>query len=323
MDWKLPKWSFYQFVGPTTIHLQHEFYLLVTLTMLTISSMHTLYGESLGTLGDFQFLFVVSLWLARHLLLRWMCTWDTATTRSPTLQGLLVCWWTSHISAGQYFDRPNPQVVAKLVGSSHTDDGHTMATLSSFVSPSIMYAWHLFKVRIWFPSSAFQEKFWSALGGHYSIQSFDSRNSSSSSQLKLGINNAYSYWNKFWTLYGLSLHGIVPLAIMALYAWHFFGDVDIAPFALTRYTMNLEEDARELRPYGAYRKLEKPSLGHILIVLSLGSTLASIFLYGRIIFPFPDLVAASSVHKAVRNEGKSSASQPIVSVWVGCSMQVN
>jgi hypothetical protein len=242
-----------------------------------------------------------------------MCTWDTSTTRSPSLKGLVVFWWTCHVSAGQYFDRPNPHVVAKHIGSSHTDDGHTMATLSSFVSPSIRYIWQWLRVRVWFTISAIQEQLLGASGGRYSIQDLLPRTpSSSSSQVGRGVNKAYSYWSDFWSLYGLSLQAMLPVAIMAMYASHFFGELEIVSFFMNIIKWDPDEDTRESRPFGAYRKLEKPSMGHMLMLLSIGGTLASIILYGRVVLPFPDLVAGSNVLKAVRNETKSSGAPSTV-----------
>lgn len=308
MEWRIPKSSAFQLVGPTTSHLQHEVYLLIALIFLTISSLKAVYGESFGTWGDLQFLSFVSLWLSRHLIFRRMCTVDAATTRSPSLKGLLVFWWTTSLFAGQYFDRPDPQVVRKQTGISHADDPHTMATLSTFLPPPIRYTWNLFRVRVWFPILAVTEQSWSVIGARLPTVSFLSRKSSTASQTSLAINHTYSLWNEFWSLYGLSLQIILPLATVLAYAWYFLSDVEmdfLPEWMSSRGTQ--DEVPGEVRAFGAYRKLARPSLDYMLILLSCGGTLASVFLYGRILLPFPDLVAGNNVLKAVRNETKMNA----------------
>ena len=307
MELSVQSCSAHQHLGPTTLHLQHELYLTTALTLLTISSLQAMYGESFGSWGDVKFIFFVSVWFARHLILRWICTSDSTTTRCPSLPGLFVFWWTSHVTAGQYFDRPNPQVVAKHVGSSHTDEAHTMATLSSFFSPSIRQMWHLCRVRVWFPLLSLQEQFWSVSSGRYSVPSlFSTVPSASSSQVRLGINKAYSYWNDFWALHGLQL----PHAVLAMYIWYFLSKWRLDALRVAK--VGKEEDSMHVNFFGAYSRLEKPSMGHMLILLSIVGTLASILLYGRISLPFPDLVAGNNVLKAVRSEAKSSSTQSTV-----------
>lgn len=302
----------YKLLGPTTVHLKHEFYLLVALVLLTISSSQALYRGSFGSWGDCKFLFFATLWLARHLILRWLCAMDIATSRSPTISGLLVFWLTSHITAGQYFDRPNSQVVAKQTGTSHTDDGRIVATISSFFSPSILYLWQLLRVQVWFPILGLQEHLWSCLRGRgaYSAKYAAVGRKARSPKTSLGINQAYSYWSEFWNLYGIPLQAIISCITVVLYAWYLFGDMGTTEvtYALTMNTKNVEDDA-DRRPYGAYQKLEKPTLSQMLVILSVGGTLATIVLYGRLVLPLPDLVAGSNVLKAVRNEAKTNAIQ--------------
>lgn len=289
---------------PTTLHLQHEIYLATSLTLLTMSSLQAMYGGSFGSWGDIQFLFFVSLWFARHLILRWICTSDTTTTRYPSLPGLFVFWWTSHVTAGQYFDRPNPQVVAKHIGSSHTDDGHTMATFSSFFSPSIRQMWHFLRVRVWFHLLSLQEQFWGVSRSRYSVQSAPV---STFSRVRWCINKAYSYWNDFWTLHGLQL----PHGVLAMYICYFLSKWRYEALRVAR--VGKQDDAIDFTFFGAYSRLEKPSMAHMLILLSIVGTLASVLVYGRISLPFPDLVAGSNVLKAVRSEAKTSVSQSTVS----------
>jgi len=307
----LPSWSSYQLLGPTTLHLQHEFFLSVALTMLTVSSLRTRYGESFGTWGDFQLLFFIFLWFLRHFLLRCICTSDIATTRRPTIMGLVAYGWTSHFSAGQYYDRPNnPNVIAKHIGSSHTDDGHVMATISSFFSPTLRYAWQLWLIRVWFPISSIH--FVTPSGRTYSIQSFSSMIPSPSPRLRLGINKAYSNWNDFWTLHGLSLQSIIAKVTTVMYIIYFLGKKRNKVMKMVGWNFS-EEESTEFHPYGYHNRLDVPTLRHMLILLTAVGTLGSITLYGRISLPFPDLVAGSNVLKAVRGEVKSTTTQSSVS----------
>jgi hypothetical protein len=314
----------YRIFGPTTLHLQHEFYLLLALSLLTVSSLQALYKGSLGLIGDFQLVFLAALWLSRYALLRWLCTWDNSTSRSPTVGGVLAHWITSSVVAGQYFDRPNPQVVARQIGAQHTDDGRTGATLSSFFSPSILFTWQLAKVWIWNPIVALQENVWGILNESGRRRSVASGTESrrglehATSSTSLGLNQAYSYWNKFWSMYGPSLQMIIPVTTMAFYLWYLFfsrTQTDVS-HALT---MNARSQPHEMnafgsKPYGAYKKMETPLWSQVLFYLSCGGTLVSILLYGRVILPIADLVAGNNVLKSVRNESKVYGSQPTAAV---------
>ena len=69
--------------GPTTVHLRHEGYLLLSLGMLTAAAFQSVYGEEFGTRGDYTFLFFTVVWLSRYILIRWLCTWDPSTSANP------------------------------------------------------------------------------------------------------------------------------------------------------------------------------------------------------------------------------------------------
>jgi hypothetical protein len=249
------QWIYKNF-GSTTIHLQHEFYLLLALTLLIISSFQALYKGSLGVKGDYQFILLSSLWLSRHLLLRWLCTNDASTSRCPTLTGVLAHWITSHFMAGQYFDRPDPQVVARQIGTQHADDGRIAthgATLSSFFLPSILYTWHFFKVWIYYPFLQLQESLWGAfMNNHHHHRSF-------SPSANVSINNAYSTWSKFWSLHGPSVQMIIPVSTMAFYFWFLFfaRSQNEVSHALTMNTRSSNDpnEPFDTKPYGAYQKV--------------------------------------------------------------------
>jgi uncharacterized membrane protein YgcG len=165
----------YRLIGPTTVHLQYEFYLLCSLFLLTISSLQGLYKDDLFTTrGDYIFLAFQCVWLAKHLLLRIVCVWDVSTSRCPTLRGFLSHFVTSYLTGGQVFDRPTPKAMARQLGatdSSYTGGGggrhhqggggggggsNAAAVLhsnnvSSSLPPTLAYLVQIFKISIWFP----------------------------------------------------------------------------------------------------------------------------------------------------------------------------
>lgn len=304
----------YKIFGPTTNHLRHEFYLLVSLTLLMMSSLQALYKGSLGLRGNYEFVLLGTLWLSRHLVLRCLCTWDNSTNRSPTIGGVLAHWITSHVMAGQYFDRPDPQVVAKQVGTPHADEGRTGATISSFFLPSIRFSWQLVTVRILEPFISLYESLWGLLKGkkgrrsQTSLPGRISHRVQESSTTNPTITMIHSYWTKLWSTFGPSLQMIIPVSTMAFYLWYLMFAQPKAEklYALTMNTRGPDEATSvKSKPYGAYQKVEKPHWSQVLFYMSCGGTLISIILYGRVVLPIADLVAGSNVLKAVRNESRA------------------
>ena len=120
MAWNLSHWFF----GPTTVHLKHETYLLISLTILLYASVR-----------DFRFTTLVAIWLSRCLIVRWLLTArDSSTSLSemslPLMERYnryqfnffenLIDFVSTVVLAGQTFDRPESHVVAKFVGTNHT-----------------------------------------------------------------------------------------------------------------------------------------------------------------------------------------------------------
>jgi len=97
---------FYRLFGPTTIHLEHEICLWVTSMCLTIASLSCLYRSSFGLAGDFFYLLLTNLWLARHFLHRLICTADVGTSLSKSPLQTLRWMWIIVTTGGQYFDVP-------------------------------------------------------------------------------------------------------------------------------------------------------------------------------------------------------------------------
>ena len=309
----------YRIVGPTTLHYKHEFYLLVSLSLLTVSSLQALYKQSFGLRGDYHLILLSTIWLSRYLILRWLCTWDISTSRSPTLFGVLSHWITSHVMAGQYFDRPNPMVVAKQIGTQYSEDARGNVTFSSFFHPSLNYTWQLLKVRVFYPLLRFHDKFIkSDLINTYNSESFGksaspqhiSRREKSPPVTSPRLTKAYTIWTTIWTMYGPPTQMIISVATMAYYLWHLNFETSSPPQTSQALTMNTQNSqSQELgnfdsKPYGAYRQLDRPQWQQVLFFLSCGGTLSSVYLYGRVFLPLADLVAGSNVLKAVRTEAR-------------------
>lgn len=114
----------YRLFGPTTVHLEHETYLLISLALLEYASIR-----------DLRFTALVTAWLSRNLVLRWMLTaHDNFTSASETSVPFMqkynrfqlhpienmIDFVSTTVLAGQTFDRPNAHIVAKSVGTNHT-----------------------------------------------------------------------------------------------------------------------------------------------------------------------------------------------------------
>ena len=86
--------------GPTTLHLKHEVALFLCLTFLTIANHATLYENAL----EWRLIYIQLGWLSRYLLLRLICTTDTFD-----FMGIksIVC---NFFVAGQYFDATTPSL---------------------------------------------------------------------------------------------------------------------------------------------------------------------------------------------------------------------
>jgi hypothetical protein len=110
---------------------------------------------------------------------------------------------------------------------------------------------------------------------------------------------------------------IIPVVTLAYFIYHgfFTDDEDDPPNALTMQTQSSASGSTMAGPlstgiganvkaYGAYNQRELPTLGQVLFYISFGGTIVSIIMFGRIVFPIPDLVAGSNVLKAMRNEAK-------------------
>ncbi|OEU19340.1 hypothetical protein FRACYDRAFT_235387 [Fragilariopsis cylindrus CCMP1102] len=105
----------YRLFGPTTVHLRHEFYLLISLSMLGYAAI----GR------DIRYTILISVWLSRNLWIRYLLiSCDTYTCVSErTIPGILspgkfqfnpieniIDFICTFVLAGQIFDRPKSHI---------------------------------------------------------------------------------------------------------------------------------------------------------------------------------------------------------------------
>jgi hypothetical protein len=236
--------------------------------------------------------------------------------------------------AGQYFDRPAPTVLAKQSGSSfpHADNnsrGSNHAS-QSLIIPSWTYTVQLFLVWCWYPLIQARDNLeyfanriieLAELPPYYgespATATTSSQASSSSSNKSYfethypRLHYVYQRLCKLLASHGLPIQLMIPAAVMAWYLAQLMLVSSSTPGSTTSYQRLLSvklssfpTDADEIKPYGAYQRLEQPPWWQVLLYISCWTTLASILFYGRIVLPIPDLVAGVNVLKAVRNEAR-------------------
>eukprot|EP00980_Cylindrotheca_fusiformis_P017903 scaffold5682_cov140-Cylindrotheca_fusiformis.AAC.14 len=221
--------------------------------------------------------------------------------------------------AGQYFDRPPIQAVAKQLGTHHTEDGrNNVATLSSFFLPSFLYTWQMFKAAVIFPLLSAKEAIFQTIrnpncssngisrrkGGskHANSSKGSKRGKDSLSEANLRINTLYSYWSKFWSRHGPPLQMTIPLFTFLYYLYVILlADISEKSEGTHALTMNMRtqsnnifEDSEpmdDILPYGGFQRLGKPSWKQLMFLLSISGTLMTIIIFGRVILPVSDLVA--------------------------------
>jgi hypothetical protein len=310
------EWT-YRFFGPTTLHLKHEFYLWLSLSILSISSLQSVYRKSFGLSGDYFYCILASLWLSRHLLLRCLCTRDTSTLRSPTLTGIIVHWITSLVMVGQYLDRPDAAVVAKHAGT--TLHGIEDDTPTFSVIPSLTYTILFLKMSIWYPLLH------ATTQGNQSIvrsQRRHSRERSGKHNEQVATTQQINHpWIAvqyprlvlFWHNHGLRIQPMMVILVFVSIIWNliFTPHTQSLTYASTMASSITASDYTdtEIGAYGVYEPLKPISWARIFFLMSCASTLSSIIAYGRITLPIPDLVAGSNVIKAVRNEVRGNSQQ--------------
>jgi hypothetical protein len=231
------------------------------------------------------------------------------------MTGVLAHWITSLVMVGHYMDRPDASVVAKHVGTASHGGEDDVPALS--VLPSLAYTIQYLKAIIWYPFL------------RASIDNNDNAASSrrDSSERSRKDNRAASTTTStmhpllakmlpqlafFWHSYGPGVQPLLVLSVFLTIVWNLFVSF---PTRSRNYALALPSSniATATAAYAdaetaAYAHVDPFSWARILFLMSSGSTLACIFLYGRITFPIPDLVAGSNVLKAVRHESCGAVS---------------
>lgn len=302
----------------TWIHLQHEGFLLLALTLLSAASFQSIYKEKFGLPGDIIFCSLTTLWLSRYILARWICTLDNSTCAAPTIQGVLAHLLSSHFFAGQYFDRPSPQVLVKNGIGKVGEDGRATGW-STFVMPSVLAAWDWFRVRILFPTLKRRDASYSTVGRsnldssshhqhHHNTphqtkgrKGDNSLSTSSLSQQRMPpmMQSALQSWGKIYNSLSPALQISIPACTLIYYTWKLPFARYLLPFT-ARHRFATDSSASS----SLEATLEPPEWSEVFFVASL-PTVVSLLCFSRLINPIPDLVAGSNVLKAVRNEAKN------------------
>lgn len=310
---------------PATLLQREEVFLLLALTLFSCASFQSIYKEKFGLPGDVIFCCLTMSWLSRFLVVRWLCTWDTTTSASPTIRGVLSHFMTSHILAGQYFDRPSPQALARQgTGATRVEEDGRAALLSTFIMPSIFAGWNLLRVRILFPALKWNEA-WndqtrvskspvrtiSESSHHSPNQSAKRRGSDRDANAIVGASNhltlspsvqkiltaTYKVYQATYPALQIS----IPACTLIYYTWRLPFARYLLPFtARHKYATDLSRDANGV----ANQYLDQPEWSEVLFVASF-LTVASLLCFSRLINPIPDLVAGCNVLKAVRNEART------------------
>jgi hypothetical protein len=278
-----------------------------------VASFQNVYREAFGLTGDILFCLFATTWLSRYIFMRWL-VFDKSTNSNPTIRGVLAHWISSHVVAGQYFDRPSSQVLAKQgIAAFRAEDDGRSASLSTFILPSALYTWQFFRIWVWFPLLNFYEKNISGKK-QYQYSKNNSREAGSThtnpkrrgqrdQRIPQSLNKLILLWNKFCNAVGPTLQMAVPLLPAVYYTWTLAPLTD--PFFPSSSSKSGDTGADvESGAYGAYRNMQSPAWSDVLFYMSV-TFMLSVMYYSRLILPIPDLVAGGNVMKAVRNEAKT------------------
>jgi hypothetical protein len=292
-------------LGPTVLHLRHELFLWVSLTILSAASLQSLYKSSFGLSGDVKYILLAACWLSRHWVLRVIYTSDTSTSRSPTLKGIAAHWLASTVVAGQYFDRSDAQVVARNVGIAHVNEDVLNPT-SAFTLPSSTYTWKFVRVSLVDPILS--------LFGRNNIRFLNKprrlirsmRASVKGSFTNPSLQRIAHFSPPLQLVLGPSLFLICIYYLRTDMSFASSSRLDL--FAITMQpTSRQDGDAGDILAHGAYGFLVRPSWHRLTFFMSFGTTMLCILFYARISFPIADLVAGTNVLKALRNEAKGTS----------------
>ncbi|GKY93348.1 hypothetical protein MPSEU_000302400 [Mayamaea pseudoterrestris] len=293
----------YEYFGPTTIHLKIELYQLMCMTLLTVANLQGLYKDSFGLSGDFIYIFFVSLWLSRHLIARWLCLWDVSTSRHPTVRGLLSCLLTSHIYAGQTFDKPSRMVVSKYFGNPTNQS--KQLSLVDVVPTSVLYLLQLVKMRIYYPI-CFLLKIDLGLM-RLPLPEFIVSALHATTGVRNAANGLLQYAYSSWASISPSLATVIFSSTWLFYVVKLF-QLCFGSSRFARSDAGLAKDEGEAtKPYGMYQPFVAPQWSTVFLIISAFGTILSLIYFGRVIDAMPDHIARGNVIQDVRYKNRTSA----------------
>jgi hypothetical protein len=310
----------YTILGPTLVHLQFEFYLLITQVLFAASSLQSVYyndpSSSIITRGDCTFLALVALWLSRHLLFRWTCTWDPSTHSRPTVRGVLSRELTSNFYNKQVSDQPKPSDMQQLTGATTTSSSTTTTsttnksvTLAQLLPCSVLYTAHMIQVRVWFPLT----RMIPAMDGV--IQGLETLLVGPiyvrTTTIRTAAHGIIQKCCVAWLTHAPTLSFLIPALVLVYYVMTIVLLYTTTPLDKTvGIQMNaiaptvLEEE--KYAAYGAYVKVTRPKWSDVFVYeISALATVMTLLVFFRLVLPIPDQIAGGNVIKDLRNEARS------------------
>lgn len=320
----------YQITGPTTVHLRFELSLLVALYLMTLSSLQGLYKHSFGIAGDYIYLSLLFICLARHSLLRLLCTWDPSTHACPTVQGFLSHFVTAHLTAGQVFDRPHRHLIARFIGINHVDEMESISWRNVLPSFAI-YAWNLFRIRIMLPLQEYRRRRRRRrrleLGRIHPSYNFGISRGYSTTKLESNhrirrtlastTRTAYSLWIAWapslqstitftalvLVLVGLNNYYMRYLSRSTTHLSYSTDNIEWSVLALdTRGRSTSHTDPNDFKPRGAYRRRIKPTWSETFGIMFIIGEACALISFLRLVNPLPDLVAGANVIRDIKKD---------------------
>ena len=277
----------YRLCGPTTLHLKYELTLLVSLTLLTAASLGVLYENRL----DVKLIAFTILWQSRYLIIRLICTTKNFNTFGIRSMVCKLC------VAGQYFDATRPSL--------------------DYARPQLLAVQIPFFSKFFASDIGVGDNLLGSGSGSKGLKKKDDQSQMKNLKLdKYMRRNAFNYvvskYNEYVPPSLLSTQLCITIVAVVFLLYVMLENVSFYPYrrAILSQAYPLSNYSRE--NYGAIQTLidsfefnySNVSVKWFFYFLVSVSTLSSVFIFGRLIPPIPDLVAGTNVIKAVRNEAK-------------------
>lgn len=303
----------YKVLGPTTIHLKFELFLLAAATLFTVANLQGLYKETFGSSGDAIYISLVAIWLSRYVIFRWLCIWDPSSSLNPSILGFFSVFLASHVYAGQTFDRPTRQAVAKFIGSPSAQI--RSLSFKMLLPTSILYLYQWFKITVYFPVAHFFGIDWAVVAAP--LENMMDPVMSKTPGLRNTTIAVVQYVYSTWASTGLSLAFLVSFGTFCFFAFQLLMLYVASPTqanalpSLTSqsipFSVTSKEEIESFNPYGMYQHAIIPEWSTVFFIISVFGTFVSLICYFRVTLPIPDQVAGGNVIKDIRSEVKLSA----------------